>query len=284
MKIDYPNAFSMNRHSGNFFPFCAAPKRWDNIYTFNIYPININDLIDLIKVYAQPIAVIFDVDHSRLSDDGEAFLTLTEVASHFSIEHDSFGSDIVSVAKEKLDSLIPELESYNHYNLHLLDLAQIPSEEEMIEYYFAYYDHKLETPLLKQLNCATLYLDSHDDCYLYIETRELDFLKAILARAIQIYIGTIICEEYQIDPDVEELPSELLEMLWPLDAAFTILREDTLIYHDRIQIAYSDQKYDFQQDQEYQITGYIEYHLDKKKYSLIDSMGEDIVTREWDIN
>lgn len=114
-------------------------------------------------------------------------------------------------------------------------------------------------PLLPHLPHSRFFLDSHDDCYLYLESRDDLLPKRIFERALQVYAGTVLFEESGFEGEIAPIPGELLEALWPENAGLTMLREATYVEGRTVHIGVSPVEFSFQETRAYPTTFFVVY-------------------------
>ena len=134
----------------------------------------------------------------------------------------------------------------------------------------SYYDHKKSktNPLLPYLPKSNLFLDSHDDCYLYLESYNSHSLKRVFERASQIYSGTILSKVCGYEAEIAGIPAELVESLWPEHSCLTIIRHETVVETKKMRIGVSQVEFSFRENREYPIALFIEYDAASERWSV----------------
>ncbi len=258
MKIPYPNASSRNKIGlqSQHFSFSASIREKGKVVSLWICPIATSEIADLLTNYSLHDFVLFDIDHTWIDEKFNLF-TLVEIANKENVKFTSFGEQIISVTKEEFVCLMKD---FNHYNFHTFDYPHLISEDELIEMYFICNDHKWneENFMLNSLKNSSLYVDCHDNCYLYIESVNLGLIVTIFQRALQIYLGTILFENIGFKNDICDLSQEIIEQIWPVTSPITIFPKDITINSNKICMPYSNVSFSLS-EKEYTIVGAIEY-------------------------
>lgn len=265
MKVPYPNAFSQNKLGLNAvpFPFGITSKRHDNrVMSLTIFPSSVIDLCEIIEKYAKKIITLFDIEQSIPEEPN-----LRQRAKKIGINYHDYNPNIISISKDSLKKLI---DGFLHYELHLLDFQSELDENTMANIYKIWksWNWKGSLPLLNNLNGPNIFLDSHDDCYQYLESYNLSFLKEIFIRTLQIYCGTLYFESNQVLLDVSNIPPSIINKIYPIDSSMTILHRNSYVNKEKVQIGYSNKKFDFTHDQIYDVNGYIYYDIENRKWAI----------------
>ena len=267
MKIKYPNASSINKIGlqSEYFSFSAVVKEQQSNSSLWICPIGINEILDVIEEYSLEYIILFDIDHNWFETDFK-HVSLEQLARIKKLECKSFGEEVISIKKESLKRLIKRL---SHYNFHAFDFPSVINENELIDYYFKCNDYNWNTNnnLLTEIGKSSWYIDSHDDCYLYIESLDRSFLNCIFERAMQTYVGTIIFENKDFEFEISFIPKDIIDLLLLMEVPITIQAKYVTIHADKIQLPYSNNKFSLT-EQQYNVVGIIEYDFVVNKWSL----------------
>lgn len=258
-----PNGFTINRlglNGGSVpFPFTlSCSQAAPGIYTLSLTPLRVIDMCDLLGRYQA--VVVYGVDGSFPFDHATSVpLTLDKVASdRAAIDHRTVDAHTLIVTADALYDL---LDWVPHYNLHAFDWQADQTEYDLITNVLETSDHDLHRagPVLPRLIKARLFLDSHDDCYLSLESRDLPLLKAVFGRALRIYAGTVLAQDIQFEGEIAEVPETVVDRAWPEDSALTMLRRETIVAGSKVRIPASTREFDFRHDQPYPPAFLIEY-------------------------
>ncbi len=177
MRFHYPNAFSINCLIGMSFPFSYEVEKDGEVFGLYIYPTQLFSLADIFEKYAQEFLVVFDIDH-YWSDEVKGFphiSAFSRFAKSQEIEFIEYDEETIGFEKKFLTKLLTD---FSHYNFNFFDSTTAPSFEQVYEDYFICKSHdwKIDKKLLPKLNSSKLYVSSHDDCYLYLETKDINLL------------------------------------------------------------------------------------------------------------
>jgi hypothetical protein len=260
LKTPIPNAFTINRLAGLGgsipFPFGAkAYREREGVCALSLHTQAVVDLSDLFQDF-ETIAV-FDVSHYTYDQETNREIPLANMVEIEKVECRNVDQDTVLIKGSALGELLMD---FGHYDLHILDMPKDPPDDLVVVSVLKYHEYQRgETYLLQELPDSRVFLDSHDDCYLYLESRDLRFLKKAFSRMLQIYVGTVLFEEVGFEGEITEVPKNVLEFLWPEGSGMTILRDRANIKGTQLRIGVSQQGFSFGEKREYPISLFIEY-------------------------
>jgi hypothetical protein len=269
MKIPYPNAFTINGlgMGGRFFPFSVSAQQHESgVATMDICALRIEDIGEVVGKYADNICIVYDVDTQTFTNSEGHWLDFRETIEKLGINCRFYGGKVISVMRPRFDELVHNI---GHFNFHMFDLPSEPDDETMTRLHaFATYCD-FEEPILNKLEDSRLFLDSHDNCYLYIEARDLSFLKNVFARTLAIYCGTA-AKKFLRAPieNVPDLLDPFINSIFPLNFAITILRRNTRVRRGRVKIGFSPEKWKLGSEGEYEPTGQIECDFGRLEWSV----------------
>jgi hypothetical protein len=259
-KVPIPNAFTINRlgKSESIFPLSIEFHQVENAFALYIYPQRVIDICDILDEFGFSTLIVFGVDHFTFSDSAKKPLSLSEVANNEKIIHQAIDTETISI---KIDGFRGLFTNLDHYNLHAFDVRPIWQEETVIENVIAIKEHKWpkDKLLLSKLSGANLYIDSHDDCYIYLEALNSDFLKRVVSRTIQSFAGTILDQEFNLMDSIHEIPTTLINTLLIETPIITILRENSSYLDNELKIGISRKKFSLRNPTIYPIDGVITY-------------------------
>jgi len=271
MKVPTRNAFEMNRlgMSGKPFPFsvsCYNPEH--NIWTMYLYPQRMRDICDLFETYGVTQWAVFDVSHVYLYDAKTSKpLSLSEVATDFNVMHQVIEPGFIVLSTEGFCQLLQEFE---HFDLTAFGVLTKPvSEDQLIEQYLRLLDwQRSERNRLSALSDSNIYLSSHDDCYLHVEAHNPEFLKSIFRRALASYVGTVLREVERPIEILPDVPLVVIEELWPRDEGLTILRHQTSLIDEELQIGVVPKAFNFRSAGTYEPVQWVKYDLTDQSWDL----------------
>jgi hypothetical protein len=261
------NAFTINRLGNNPFPFSVKILRKEVIETYS-YPIAIKDILDTLLPFIQNDIVVFDTDtndYKELFDGNHTNYSLTEIANDLSISFKCIDKEIIKLNKANFIKLIHGIE---HYNLHFFDIAPNSDDDEIIDWYINYLG-KRDTGFnyLPTLKSSSIYVDSHDDCYFYLETTSIDPVLRIIQESLSTFTETIINKYCKLELVVELPQIDLVKLLNLRNGVFTIFPEKIIVDASVVIIPISFIKYEFGKQREYPIEANLEYDYAARKWT-----------------
>ena len=263
----YPNAFTMNKYGfGGFFPFSASGRKHVSIHTLDICAVALEDIRDIIEGDVAGVCLVYDVDHNIFSEQGDRVLDLVEAIHQVELDCRTYDSRMIAVKSTKLGELAKLL----HFNLHLFDLRTEPDGDQASRLYAFATNFDFEQPILSKLHDSNIFVDVHDDCYLYLEAREPKVSKRIFGRTLQTYVAAVLGRRRSMQmAGVAEPPDSFVDRIYPTDSSITILRKETRVQRKKIMIGYSTTKFRFGGgDQAYPVVGIIEYDRSRGVWAI----------------
>jgi hypothetical protein len=216
-----PNAFTINRlwtSAGEIiFPLTLSCRQVaGSIHQLDLSALRVLDMCDLLRQC--PALVVLDVE-------GDFGSTLSQEATRRGIEQSAVDADTAIFAVDNLAALLGDL---RHYDLTAFDLSAEFTMDDVIASVIGYLDHRLdkEGSILRWLDKSRVFLHSHDDCYLHLESFDIHLLQAVFARTLSIFTGTALAMRFGIDDAIADVPTDVVAALWPNGTALTILMDE----------------------------------------------------------
>ena len=241
----FPNAFTINKFgfSGRCFPLglscCRMPL---GVYSINYHTLRVMDICDLLRPYGT--LAVLSVEGTSWSDSHHT-LRLGEFVERTNIESNALDADLIVIPANNLRQL---LSGIDHYNLSMFDVPKDHPEKMILsnaEKEKAQESQGLwDDELLAELSGAKIYLQSHDDCYLHLQSYDLEFPKDVFKRALQIYVGTVLRQKTR--GEIEEIPKNVIDALWPENSGIKIERGNTTLEKQILKIGVATMEYAFQ--------------------------------------
>ena len=150
----------------------------------------LREVVDLIVAHALDGACLFDVGHAMVEPGTRDVRSLESIAAEAGVGLTMLDPEVHLMKTAHLPRLLERLE---HFNLALLD---VPATSTPDEAYQAVLDSAeclghASPPVLHFARRSSLFLHSHDDCYLYLETRSRESALAHGARLLQEYVAAL---------------------------------------------------------------------------------------------
>jgi hypothetical protein len=254
MRVPFPNAFTYNK-LGFFraFPFGVAVREVrPGIAAMDLFPQRLRDIGDLITDHVQQWVLVFDVD---LYDDQRLGLHFRERGLTY-VEHERTA---VAIQREGVQTLLETLE---HFNFHCVDLPE-PGNDEVVRGVLRNYEDSRRAKVarnsfLELSPSSKVYVDSHDDCYLLVETKDIRLQQKLFARALQICFGVLL-KKNKLDPVVSDVPQSLAGSLCTVNSALTLLWSKARYDGIQIQVDFSREEYSFRTKKKYPVHGSVCY-------------------------
>jgi hypothetical protein len=264
-QFHYPNAFTINLLGNSAFPFSAAFSQKENLHNLYIFPLQIESITDLIEKYVERYLVVFNVDHYWETKAGK-WQSLVEVAQEQKLNFDIFDDETICFEKYELAKL---LKDFSHYNFAFFDFEEKPDIDLVLENYIIFDDQnwKEDSFLLNKVKKTSFFLSSHDDCYLNLETYNLNFLHDVFERNLQFYVSTYLLENEQKGVSDSKLEMQTLSEILSENKEVTICLKNTFAKENTLVIPFSNKKYDFYEQTE-EINGKILFDFENNEWKV----------------
>lgn len=181
MQIPENRAININSLNGNPFPVTVEFGKVNKVYRIYLTPISILEIIDLIPLNT---FLVFNVDANEY--DGLKPVSLRQLAGKYSSYLEAFDEETLLINKESLIQLLNEI---SHYNFCLIDAGKETEIDKVIQV-IDLANKWNEKTIINELP-ANVFLSSHDDCYLYLETNNENLALELIGLQIKILVATI---------------------------------------------------------------------------------------------
>jgi hypothetical protein len=238
LRVPIPNAFTLNRLGPEGAPFPlsvelrAAP---DGIQELSLVALRFVDLVDALVARAGPRFVVHGLEQTSHVIDGEPrSASLSEIAAENEVEASVLDPDSLVVASADLRALLGDVA---HHQLFAFDWEGLAEVEEIVACLTREEAPPEPWVRLTRLPRSTTWLQVHDDCYVELETRRPALARAVVARALQLWVGTALWSAGGGQPDVARPPGAILDALLA-GGAFTLPPEATVVEGERVAMGF----------------------------------------------
>jgi hypothetical protein len=262
------NAFTINRLGGSFFPLSLNVSRQGEVTHAFLCAQRLRDCCDLIAAFALEQLVLFGVDQVSLFDEtNDTPCSLKQITAAANIPFTAVDDDTIVLAKTSLGSL---LSTFNHFGLFAFDLPAAWREADVINQVIACKEQywQTETFILPQLPASRLFIASHDDCYLTVQTRTPELIQRLFARTLSIYAETLLGKFSTQPIDVTGMPADTVETFWQDSFGLTILRKTTRIEDHNLIMGVTPKPFNFREADEYIPEFWIRYDWQGKQWAV----------------
>jgi hypothetical protein len=210
MLVRVPNAMTVNRVGsplGTSEPFPVAlrvERHSPDVVGCYIRPAAMHEIMDLLVPRMLPFSMLTDVGTYDFVDGGTAPLSST--LAGYGVDVVAEDSNTVIVATPHLLTLFGDLQTYNFVGLDL------PAASVDLPETWCVVNDGL-WPVLPRAPESTVFLSSHDDAYVWVETREPDTSVRLCQRALAILVGSHLLDgpgEIEVVPPPGEIVAEVL--------------------------------------------------------------------------
>ena len=189
-------AININSLNGNPFPVNIEFSAKNGFYKIDLIPMSVLEVLELIPLNS---FLIFNVDANEY--DGLKPLTLANLVNKYSEYLKKFDEETLLLKKESLIKLLNEI---SHYNFCLIDANSEIDIDKVIQ--IIDFADKWNKITVIEETFSNLFLSSHDDCYLYLETNNKNLAFEVIALQIKTLITTISdCSVNDLKFDSNEL-------------------------------------------------------------------------------
>jgi hypothetical protein len=241
--VPVENAFARNQAVGfgKTFPFEIRFKETDGHFALSVCALRVIDICDILEQNGIDELCVFDVSHNCYYQTG-GNVFLTEYAEELNIHYTVIDSNTITLS---LTQFVKFLSLIEHYDLHAFGLAKNWTQAQVIDAVINAMEHQHDRGgiLLSTLTDIDLYLDSHDDCYMYLETQDQTLLKEIIIRAFQAYAGTILMNGADQSILIGDLPFSVIDSLLADTPTISILPIHTYYSESKLFMPFFAQKF-----------------------------------------
>ena len=209
------------------------------IWTADLHAQSLTEVADEIVSMAQPNICVFEVGHTVMDARAQRLLGLTEIARGAGIAPVELDIDALLLRTRELPDLLSAL---SHYDMSLLDLREPITSDQAYEAVIAAAVARAKPVqvVLEHAPASTVYLHSHDDCYLHVEARSLERVLEHFARLLQEFVAA------QLELEGRSIGSpmrSLLEDVLSRSGSCTILDVHSREEDGRLILGYSTSAY-----------------------------------------
>lgn len=240
--------------------------RIGEVWRLAAMPLELLQISDILLAQAHPLLLLFHTAHACAFDPlTQQELSLAQLAHEATPDSRALDANSVAIPSAQL---IPLLEDCTFFNFRMCDLEHF-DEETAIAGVLMIEDQRFEQPVLPRLPLSSLYFDSHDDCYIYLETRRRDCARQVAVRAFQTYVGTQLLITLGAPHAVPALPEPLFDALWPATTGnLTLPPAATTWAAGTLSIGVSFTEYSFHRPEPYPIDALLTYTPATRHWAL----------------
>jgi hypothetical protein len=180
-------ALKVNSLNGDPFPVTIAYSENENLFRVYLTPLSVAEMADLLP---ETSFLVFNVDTNEFDESGS--VTLSQAADRYSNFVKKFDDEILLMGKEQVIQLLLNV---GHYNFNLIALEESIDVDKVLQV-LDLAKRFGETTVVDKVG-SQLYLNSHDDCYLYLETNDRTLAEKLISLQIRTLIGVYLA----ISPD-----------------------------------------------------------------------------------
>jgi hypothetical protein len=255
-----PNAFTINRLGvgGGFFPLSLHVTSAAGVTRAFLCAQRVTDIADQIAENSSGRLSVFGLEQYSVFDEvSDIPLTLAGLTRLAGVEFTVVDEETVVFPAEKLKKL---LSGFSHSNLTLFDLPPEWDENTVIRGVLAYREHdwKADAPLLPEMPGSRFFIDSHDDCYLTVESVDTLLPRQIFARMLGLYAAALLGQA-----DITGVTDGLVDAIWQEEFGLTILRESTEVTPSGLRIGVTRKPFNFRDDEVYPVDFHLTYDVNR---------------------
>ncbi len=256
------HAFQANRLSGyaGLFPLGFDLRAVEHgVWRGYLHAQSVAEAAEILPGNTKGRVCVFGVDHNWYDRDGGEPISLEEIARRQGLTPDVLDKDIILIGITELPTL---LVNFSHYNMSLLDVGADIDQDTALDSVLKATDVQWgkEESILESLAHADVYLSSHDDCFLYVESRRYTHLVDHLRCLLKHYVSARLKETISLPP------SEIVDDYLSCHASLTILDDRTDLVGGVLRVPCSSERFSFRE---------------KKTYPLAALMLVDVEAGQW---
>jgi hypothetical protein len=266
MSISEDNAFMINLLGGGFFPFSAEVSQNEGVWRLQICAQRVLDLCDLLVKHGGEACALFGVGQFSLIDEvSGAALPLSRTAEELGVPARVIDEETIVVPSVLLFKLLC---GFSHYELNLFDLPADWTEEQVIRQVLEVQGDDGQGALLARLPASRVFLSSHDDCYLTLESTSEVVPREVFAHTLHSFACALLDDLSATQMDAVELAPDLIESLWGDGFGLHLLRENVDLVNGVLRMGASKAAYDFGNPQPSTLDMWITYDPSTRKWAV----------------
>ncbi len=172
------HAFQNNSLAGcpGLFPLSFTVRNeGPRLWSATLFAQSMKEASEVFLRYAGPWICVYDVSHYERDSSGTPS-SLVELACDLGLAVTAPDRDVIVMPASKAAVFLEDL---YHYNMSMYDIDRCNDADETLAHVLAAMDVRWDQGelVLRVIEGAHFYLNSHDDCYLHIESRSWEHLR-----------------------------------------------------------------------------------------------------------
>jgi hypothetical protein len=259
-----PHAFQINQLHGfsGLFPLgFSLSERGQGVWSADLHAQSVAEAAEVLPWYANDRLCIYDVaDCSYMRGE----VSLVEAAKGQGITISAPDRDVILIGTTDLPAL---LANFRHYDMSLLDMGRDVDEDTALGYVLAAMDvdRRKGESVLHVVRGSDLFLHSHDDCYLYVESRRWAHVKDHLRCLLKQYASS------RIEGPVPLPPSELVENYLAHYDSLTVIDDRAELVGGVLRFPCSSEPFSFLERRDYASVATVLVDIEAGQWSLEDA-------------
>ena len=238
-------------HSGPFPLGFRLLADGPSVWVAYLHAQSIEEIADILVRHAKEWLCVFEVAH-YCYDMQKRQVALEEIAKDSGLSPMVPDTDVILIKNSELRTL---LSGFSHYNLLLLDFAEGTREITALEGALRAVDtpQSLAERILDHVERSSVFISSHDDCYIYVETRSRDHVISYARRLLRSYVAAIMGFE------VSDPPASLIESYLACHSTLTVPEAGTISSDGTLKLPCSAEPFAFGETMAYPTVATISY-------------------------
>lgn len=243
------HAFQVNRLHGyaGLFPlgFELAPIG-QGVWRAYLHAQSVAEVAEILVTRAKAQVAVFGVGHHSYDRESQQMIALDEVARKQGVSALALEKDVIVISTTTLPTLLAD---FSHYDLSILDMDVGINQDTMLDCVL----HAMDTQwgkgegVLLSVAGSDQFISSHDDCYIYAESRHPAYLKEHLRFLLRDYASS------RLGHSVSLPPTEVVDDYLDRHGSLTILDERTELRDGILLAACSPERFSFRETKAYPV-------------------------------
>ena len=222
---------------------------------------SVSEASEILPMHAKEKICIFSVHHNIYDPESGEAVSLEQIAKQLGLSAVVPDKDVILINTTELPLLLAD---FNHYDMSLLDIGHDMHQDRALDCV-----HKAIAAesgqgqsVLDNIPSSDVYIKSHDDCYLFVESRHITHLKDHLRCLLKNYVFSKLEKSISLPP-----PAITDEYLFK-NSSITILDERIDLVIGILRMPCSSEAFSFQQPGHYPVTATILYDTKTSHWRL----------------
>ena len=197
--------YKVNKNDLLIFPYYYDREKYENYYKLYLMGISLQNIKDIIQQYSKNKIIIHDVALNTPNEEN-----IGDIAKNQNVNYKYFNNNChIMIDKNDFDKFV----DFNHYEYYLFDVENELTEEDFFKFRNRTVNYSDVSKIQNKLQYSNIWLYTHDDTWLYTESKNIEFINQLLTRFFETLLKKYI-KKHQINQDMDiNFSNSILDVL-----------------------------------------------------------------------